>query len=405
MLQNVSLAPSRRALEFGIYRDGDNNLDAIQETVVSQAVQTSAADSRIRFTVEDTTARHSDRLHTDEFTIADGTIGHVDSTKAHDMSDEQNLATFVGRTLDNAQASGASRTWIELVDHGGGDGGGLETSDGSIMSMPDIAKAIADGIALHAKEHPEDAGRNIDGIVANQCLMDTMGFADALSHVGVKFLAASPETMVAPGVPTDVAHAIAENDGDPHAMSRAVVNDVMNVKYRDPFGDSLRPAAAFDVLDLDAAKIARAETAIKRFNDAAVEASSDSDVRALLREDVRATDGMVRFPGATKDMPWHADRPAISVYDTIASDGRLNGVLRSSAQAARDAVAALVLAHRESRGFEPFGGSDYSDAAGPTIHLPTSHRQIDPWARNGISETDNDFYRSTDEGSLARVVA
>jgi hypothetical protein len=62
------------------------------------------------------------------------------------------------------------------------------------MSMPDMAKAIADGIALHRKEHPEDANRTVDGVVANQCLMSTMGFADALSRVGVKYLAASPET-------------------------------------------------------------------------------------------------------------------------------------------------------------------------------------------------------------------
>ena len=88
------------------------------------------------------------------------------------------------------------------------------------MSMPDIAKAIADGVALHAKAHPEDA-RRVDGVVANQCLMDTMGFADALSHAGVRYLAASPETMLAPGVPSDVAHAIASHENDPEAMARA----------------------------------------------------------------------------------------------------------------------------------------------------------------------------------------
>ncbi len=93
------------------------------------------------------------------------------------MSDEANLARFVARTLDNAEANGAKQTWIDLVDHGGGDSGGLKTGDGSVMTMPDIAKAIADGVALHAKEHPEDA-RGVDGIVANQCLMDTMGFAE-----------------------------------------------------------------------------------------------------------------------------------------------------------------------------------------------------------------------------------
>ena len=57
MLQNVTLAPSRRSLEFGIYRDGDNNLDAIQESpLLGQALRTSQTDSRIEFTVEDTTA-------------------------------------------------------------------------------------------------------------------------------------------------------------------------------------------------------------------------------------------------------------------------------------------------------------------------------------------------------------
>jgi hypothetical protein len=37
------------------------------------------------------------------------------------------------------------------------------------------------------------SNRGVDGVVANQCLMNTMGFADALSRAGVKFLAASLE--------------------------------------------------------------------------------------------------------------------------------------------------------------------------------------------------------------------
>ena len=67
------------------------------------------------------------------------------------------------------------------MDHGGGDGGGLETRDGKVMRMPDIAAAIAAGVAMHARAHPEDAGRGVDGVVANQCLMDTMGFAEGCS--------------------------------------------------------------------------------------------------------------------------------------------------------------------------------------------------------------------------------
>ena len=403
-MQTVTLTPSRRALEFGIYRDGDNNLDAIQANVVSQAVTTSAADRSIQFTVEDTTTGHGDRLHTDEFTVAGGRVGHVATGNAHEMSDEANLAAFVARTLDNAQTSGAKQTWIELVDHGGGDGGGLQTSDGACMSMPDIAKAVSDGIALHAKTHPEDAGRHVDGVVANQCLMSTMGFADALSRAGVRWLAASPETMVAPGVPTAVARDIARHEDDPQGMARAVTGDVMHARYDSVFGP-MRPAAAFDVLDLDAAKMANAESAIKRFNDDAALAARDSGVRAALRDDVRSVDGMVRFPEAGADMPWHADRPAIATYGAIASDERLTPQLRADAQSARETVKSLVLAHRESRDFTAFDDADYRDAAGPTIHAPISRAQIDPWAPKGISETHNAFYDAVDQGKLVRAIA
>jgi len=412
MLQPVTFTPSRRSLEFGIYRDGDNNLDAIQESTLSQALRTSAQDSRIEFTVEDTTRLRSDgesivsgRLHTERYTITDGGVDGVREGPAHDMADESNLARFVARTLDNAEANGAKQTWIDLVDHGGGDGGGLETRDGSVMAMPDIAKAIADGVALHEREHPEDASRNIDGVVANQCLMDTMGFADALSHAGVRYLAASPETMLAPGVPSDVAHAIASHQSDPQAMAKAVTGDVMRTKYDAGDFGGFGPAAAFDVLDLDPAKIRQAEASIKRLNDdVAAEAHNDS-VRGAVREDARAIDGMVRFPEGGKGLPWHADRPAIAFYATLATDGRLDANLHGDARAAEQAVRDLVLAHRESDGFAPFGGADYSDAVGPTIHLPTTLRQINPWASAGVNETDNAFYRKVDEGAMTRVIA
>jgi hypothetical protein len=405
MLQNISATPSRRTLEFGIYRDGDNNLDAIQGAVLGQALRTSQTDSRIQFTVEDTTRQGGRGLHTNDYTIAGGQIGDAHVGKGVDMSDEANLARFVARTLDNAEASGAKQTWVDLVDHGGGDGGGLQTHDGSCMSMSDIAKAVSDGVALHAKEHPEDSGRNVDGVVANQCLMDTMGFADALSHAGVKFLAASPETMLAPGAPSNVAHAITSNENDPNAMAKAVVSDVMRTKYDAGDFGGFGPAAAFDVLDLDPAKIANAESAIKRFNDDVLSARHEAGIRNAVRADVRSVDGMARFPESTPDMPWHADRPAIAVYNAVASDERLSATLRDDAKAASKAVGNLVLAHRESKSFDAFGGADYSDAAGPTLHLPTKPSQVDPWASNGISETDNAFYRSVDGDKLSGVLA
>jgi hypothetical protein len=198
---SLSTTPVRRALEFGIYRDGDNNLDASQALTLVQALQSSRNDDAVEYTVEDTTGLKGDddgdiyegRKRTDTFTIADGKISNAKAGKAQNMASKSTLAAFVARTLDNAEQSGAKQSWIDLVDHGGGDGGGLETHTGAVMSMPDMAQAIADGVALHAKEHPEDADRKIDGVVANQCLMSTLGFADALSRAGVKYLAASPE--------------------------------------------------------------------------------------------------------------------------------------------------------------------------------------------------------------------
>ncbi len=169
---------SRRTLEFGIYRDGDNNLDAIQESTVAQAVGVSRRDAGVAFTVEDTTSHGGHALETDRFDVADGRITHARSGPTQEMSSPKTLSDFVAHTLDEAEARGAQHTWIELVDHGGGDGGGLETADGRVMPMPDIARAIADGVAMHAKAHPEDVTRRVDGVVANQCLMASLGFTE-----------------------------------------------------------------------------------------------------------------------------------------------------------------------------------------------------------------------------------
>jgi hypothetical protein len=168
----MAIAPA--ALEFGIYRDGDNNLDREQALVINQALNVSSRDSSIEFVVEDTTSRrgllHEGALRTESYVIRDGAADGVKVEAPHDPSSRENLAAFVARTLDQAQYSGAQQTWIELVDHGGGDGGGLESSvNGSMMSERDIAGAIADGIAMHASAHPDDADRHIDGVVANMC--------------------------------------------------------------------------------------------------------------------------------------------------------------------------------------------------------------------------------------------
>lgn len=398
-----TILPARRTLEFGIYRDGDNNLDGVQESAVTQAFTAARRDPSIAFTVEDTSRLGGEGPETRDFDIEGGRVEHARSSREREMSDPATLAAFVARTLDRAEAGGARQTWIDLVDHGGGDGGGLETSDGRVMPMPEIARAIAEGIAAHARTHPEDAGRGVDGVVANQCLMASLGFTDALSRAGVRYLAASPETMVAPGVPTSVAQAIAHHEDDARAMAHAVVDDVMRTRYdAGPLG-SFGPAAAFDVLDCSPQRVGAAEEHIRTLNDALTNAASDPRTRRAIRRDIGTVDGMARIPGGNH-LPWRADRPAIAVYDRLAHDGRLDAHVRAAARDASTSVRNLVLAHAESSDFDALGGADYRDATGPTVHLPLKHGQVDPWAPR-ISETDNAFYRSVDAPALTRAIA
>lgn len=396
-----SVSNVRRTLEFGIYRDGDNNLDRSQAVTLAQALQISQADRSIDFTIEDTTSRDSDRLQTQTYTISEGEVRGAATGPAHDMASPQNLAHFVEHTLDRAQRGDATQTWIELSDHGAGDGGGLEADSAKeIMSIDGIAAAIAQGVRWHAQAHPEDADRRVDGVVANQCLMASLGFADGLSHAGVRFLAASPETMLSPGTPTTVAPAIAHHAGDPPAMAQAVVSNVMDFEYR-VGSERWHPAAAFDVLDLAAQKWSCIERRVKALNDAL--ATSSSSVARTVREDASAIDGMVRFPHSDA-MPWQADRPALSLYGTLANDGRLGSNLRTLARDAAAAIASTVLAHRESDDVAPFGDADYTDAAGPTVHFPVRADQIDPWAPR-VSETNNAFYKKVDGAAIARTIA
>ena len=400
----MAIAPA--ALEFGIYRDGDNNLDREQSLVINQALNVSLREPAIDFVVEDTTARRglqrAGQLRTESYMIRDGAAHDVHVEGAHDPSSRENLAAFVARTLDCAEGTGAQQTWIELVDHGGGDGGGLESAThGSMMSERDIAGAILDGIAAHQHAHPEDSGRHVDGVVANQCLMSTLGFADALSSAGVRWLAASPEIMIAPGVPSTVASAIAHNIGDPQQMAQGVVAATMAARYAIG-GEAFAPAAAFSVMDTSPQTTTQIREAIKHLDDDLADALRGRPSLAQhVRADERAVGGMARCEKTA--LPWKADRPAIALYDKLASDARLPEHIRADARDAAGAVRASVLAHRESRSFMPYGGIDYGNAIGPTVHAPIRSDQIDPWAPE-MTETANAFWKDVDGRRLATAL-
>jgi hypothetical protein len=66
-------------------------------------------------------------------------------------------------------------------------------------------------------------------------------------------------------------------------------------------------------------------------------------------------------------------------------------------------VGDLVLAHCESHGFAPFGGADYRDAAGPTVHFATSRDELNPWAPK-VTETQTAFYKEVGAAKLDRAL-
>jgi hypothetical protein len=396
---------TRQPVVFGVYRDGDNNLDAAQERNVTDFIKTTAANPGLKVVVEDTTSLPrapfgEGDLRTESSVIQSGAQHITRVTAPKDMSSRQTLTAFVQRTLEARASDPAfahSDVWLDLVDHGGGDGGGLQADEsGGFMSIEDIAGAIRDGRAAFARSHP-GVDDSVKGVVANQCLMASLGFADALSRSGVRYLAASPETMLAPGVPSaKVADAISSGGDWP----RAVVDATMKARYG-PAGDTFHPAAAFDVFDLAPKKMAAVRDAVRSFDDIAASLPHATEQSAALRTDLRSVHGMVRFDRT--GMPWHADRPAEAVYDTVAADERLPSELRTAARTAAAAVRDIVLAHAESRSFGPFGSS-YSDAAGPTVHAPASRASYDAWADQGVSETHNRFYDAVDGRDFARAV-
>ena len=394
---------------FGVYRDGDNNLDAAQERNVTDFVSATAHDRALKVIAEDTTSLPRSpyglrELRTESSVIEGGSQRIVRVTSPVDMSDRATLADFVERTLE-AKASdpkfASAGVWLDLVDHGGGDGGGLEAdTSGGFMSIADMAGAIADGRARFRARHP-GADDTVTGVVANQCLMSSLGFADALSRSGVRFLCASPETMLAPGVPSaKVAIDLTQAGGSD--WPQAVVDDTMRTRYG---ADGYHPAAAFDVLDLEPKKMDAIRDAVSAFY-ASVEAlprrGDGADAIAAVKGDIASVKGMARFDHSA-DMPWHADRPAIAVFDRVAADERLPQAVRDAASRASAAVRSIVLAHGESKFFGPFRTS-YADASGPTAHLPTTRKSYDGWAEAGVSETHNDFFDAVDGRGLARAV-
>ncbi len=406
----AATAASLQPVVFGVYRDGDNNLDGAQERNVTDFIRATGSNPALKVIAEDTTSLArtpfaQGELRTESSVIRGGAQHIVKVEPALDMSNRATLAAFVSRTLDARAADPQFRkadVWLDLVDHGAGDGGGLQadSAGGNCMKMEDIAGAIADGKAQFLKTHP-GANATITGVLANQCLMATLGFADALSRNGVRFLAASPETMLAPGVPSaKVAEALTHGGN----WADQVVQATMQARYGSGL-DVFHPAAAFDVFDLDPAKMASVRSDVRAFNDSVVRlrgAEGSGESIHAVRSDIRGVPGMARFDHSA-DMIYHSDRPAEAVYDRIAADQRLPDYVRGAAGNAAQAVRGIVLSHEEYGVFSPFHAS-YADAAGPTEHLPLNRASYDPWAGGGVTETHNGFFDAVHGRQFARAI-
>src|SRR5215470_6579393 len=104
-MDGVVSAPGRHPVVFGVYRDGDNNLDQAQERNVTDFVAATARDRSLKVVAEDTTSLPRTpfgmgELRTESSVIANGEQRVVRVTAPVDMSNRATLASFVERTLE-----------------------------------------------------------------------------------------------------------------------------------------------------------------------------------------------------------------------------------------------------------------------------------------------------------------
>ena len=132
---------------FGVYRDGDNNLDAAQERNVTDFVRETRSNAALKVVAEDTTALprapfSKGDLRT-EWSVIQGGAQHVVRVESpRDMSSRATLAAFVERTLETRSTDTKFKSadvWLDLVDHGAGDGGGLQSDRRRPEAIPQEA--------------------------------------------------------------------------------------------------------------------------------------------------------------------------------------------------------------------------------------------------------------------------
>jgi hypothetical protein len=401
----VNLAYKSDSFLIGYFRVGANNLDGPDSIIDGQVQEASRRDPRIHINAEVLTAVYGRGLHTYFWKVDHGVVTHVRMVDFRDLSGRSELANFVAATLDEAYLHGRKHVWLFLVDHGAGDAGCNFTQepDGSIQhtSLDTLRGAINDGIALHRKRYPADTDAHIEGIVMHECFMATIADAETLSAAGVRYLYATSESSMAPGVSGYTLLDLVAFPNDPQAQGRALVDRVMNTYYEvNEHGHLIfyHPVANFMLLDLDPKKIVPLKMQERKLNYELMYYLSVSPLfRKDLLEDINSVRGMERDSPAGTRSPWSSDRPSVAVYVKIADDTRLPPLVRNDAALLALLIMSIVIYHVESR--------NYFDAGSPTMHFPTSIPDIDPSAP-AIEETDNaESYRNGQNAVISALNA
>ena len=156
-MQTTSI-PSQRTLEFGIYRDGDNNLDASQAAVLRQALDVSAKDSHIAFTVQDTTSRFSDDLKTNQYQIADGAVSDAHVDAPHETRNRFAIR-LISRNAGIAGRDDLRMTGTKVRDRGGRRRVPAGTDRDAVGAAMDLDMGNRQRRGEHERRGRSEAGR------------------------------------------------------------------------------------------------------------------------------------------------------------------------------------------------------------------------------------------------------
>jgi hypothetical protein len=264
-----------------------------------------------------------------------------------DMSNPKTLTDFIVWAQKNYPAEHVA---LVLNDHGGGFTGAMaDDSDGNFMSVPDLAKAIADAEVI--------TGKKIDIVGFDACLMAEHEVAHELKN-NANILLASEESEAGPGWTYSpmlggktMAEAIAQMkmmkiEGTPEEFAKIVVD--VNKEHN----NDISTFSAIDLRQLDTLTAATDKLA-----DAIIASKDKTAIKTTIRSAESYGGGYTPY----KDLK--------DEYDLADKLSKATGVsdkaVKKAAQEVMDAVNIVVLANESNPKKHP-------NSHGVSIYTPTS---------------------------------